>query len=43
MNRAERDFEIPTGDTVLRPGDEIIAIVKSGAAERMFELFGAPA
>jgi trk system potassium uptake protein TrkA len=43
IDRAERDFEIPTGDTVLRPGDQIIAIVKSGAAERMFELFASPA
>ncbi len=43
INHPERDFEVPTGDTVLRPGDEIIAIVKSGVAEQMFSLFGTPA
>ncbi len=42
IDRAESDFEVPTGDTVLQAGDEIIAIVKSGAAERIFELFAAP-
>ena len=43
LDRAESNFEVPTGDTVLRGGDEIIAIVKSGSAERIFELFAAPA
>ncbi|HEY9084942.1 MAG TPA: TrkA family potassium uptake protein [Candidatus Tyrphobacter sp.] len=43
IDRAERDFEIPTGDTMLHAGDQIIAIVKSGTVERMFELFAAPA
>lgn len=42
INRNDSDFEIPTGDTVLRAGDEIVAIVKSGVADRVFELFAAP-
>lgn len=42
IDRAEHDFEVPTGSTILHGGDEIIAIVKSGVAERMFELFAAP-
>jgi trk system potassium uptake protein TrkA len=43
INRPQRDFEVPTGDTVLQQGDEIIAIVKSGVADRIFDLFAAPA
>lgn len=43
INRAEHDCEVPTGDTVLRVGDQIIAIVRSGATEQMRELFSAPA
>lgn len=43
IDRPDRDFEVPTGDTVLGAGDQIIAIVKSGGVERMFELFAAPA
>ncbi len=43
VSRRDHDFEIPTGDTVLAEGDEIVAIVKSGAAERIFDLFAAPA
>ncbi len=43
INRDQHDFEVPTGETLLQPGDEIVAIVKSGVAERMFELFAAPA
>lgn len=42
INRDERDFEVPTGETILQGGDEMIAIVKSGVVERMFELFAAP-
>jgi len=39
IDRADQEFEIPTGDTVIRGGDQIIAIVKTGTAERMRALF----
>jgi trk system potassium uptake protein TrkA len=35
VDRAERDLEIPTGDTVLKAGDAMIVIVKDGGAERI--------
>jgi trk system potassium uptake protein len=42
IERGGKAFEVPTGDTTLRAGDEIIALVKSGTAERICELFAAP-
>jgi trk system potassium uptake protein TrkA len=39
----EADVKIPDGDTVVRSGDGVIAIVKGGSAERIQELFAAPA
>lgn len=35
IERPGSDLEIPTGDTRLRAGDSVIAIVKNGAAERI--------
>lgn len=37
------EFEVPADDTALRQGDEIIAIVKSGATDSVFDLFATPA
>jgi trk system potassium uptake protein TrkA len=34
---------IPTGDTQLRIGDRIVAVVKNGAAEKLQSVFNAPA
>ncbi len=43
----ERDNDdsivIPTGDTQLRVGDRIVAVVKNGAAEKLQAVFNAPA
>jgi trk system potassium uptake protein TrkA len=39
----ESDVKIPDGDTVVRSGDGVIAIVKNGSAERIQELFATPA
>jgi len=43
----ERDNDesivIPTGDTQLRVGDRIVAVVKNGAAEKLQSVFNAPA
>jgi trk system potassium uptake protein len=43
----ERDNDesivIPTGDTQLRAGDRIVAVVKNGAAEKLQAVFNAPA
>lgn len=41
IDRANQEFEVPTGDTIIRGGDQIIAIVKSGTAERVRSLFTA--
>lgn len=35
VDRADRDLEIPTGDTILQAGDSMIVIAKNGAAERI--------
>ncbi len=43
IDRANTEVEIPSTDTVVRAGDEIIAIVKSGATEQIAELLAAPA
>lgn len=43
IDRADHEVEIPSYETVVRESDEIIAIVKSGAAQHIAELFGAPA
>jgi trk system potassium uptake protein len=40
IDRPDRDLEIPTGDTMLRAGDSMIAIVKNGAGERIRALLG---
>ena len=34
---------IPTGDTQLRAGDRIVAVVKNGAAEKLQAIFNSPA
>ncbi len=38
----EDEMVIPTGDTQLRVGDRIVAVVKNGAAEKLHAIFGAP-
>ena len=36
----ESEMLIPTGDTQLRAGDRIVAVVKNGAAEKLQAIFG---
>jgi trk system potassium uptake protein TrkA len=39
---AEEGIVIPTGDTKLRVGDRIVAVVKNGAAEKLQAVFAVP-
>jgi trk system potassium uptake protein TrkA len=43
VDRSDSAVEIPSSETIVRGGDEIIAIVKHGAAEQIAELFAAKA
>ena len=38
----ESEMVIPTGDTLLHPGDRIVAVVKNGAADKLQAIFGSP-
>lgn len=39
IDRGNEEITIPDGDTILRNGDSIIAIVKNGAADKIRQLF----
>lgn len=41
IDRADNEVEIPSAESIVRAGDEIVAIVKSGAAEQIAELLAA--